>query len=163
MIKYENENADRSITGKRVDIFSELCCMLPISITNANVCIITKDGEHKEYYERSLFDAFIDMEEEELSFIKDYFGHLLEPKSLMKIKKENKRAYDLLMAILAYKSKYGIEGVDVYEDEERFISSFIIDFNKEEIVFYMIDSTADNEEDATKGIKINRNKEIILS
>lgn len=158
MIKYDDENADRSVTGKRLDIYVELVQMLPSQILNAEVHIFPKDVDDNKFYNKSLLDTFIDMEEEELSFVKECFCYLLEPKSLMKIKKENKRIYDILKAILADDGKYRSE----YEDQV--IPSFILNFKDGDIFIAIIDLFADLEyEDELKGITIYPNKKIVLS
>lgn len=143
MKKLNNENVE-----KRTELVNDLIDMLPFSILDNRVCIVTKDNANNELYKRSLFDTFIDMEEEEeLSLIKEYFGHLLEPKSLMKIKKENKHNYKLLMSLLSD------------ECENVIISGFVIDFNNEQIQIGMIDLLSGELESIT----INNKKEIVLS
>lgn len=144
MKKLSNEKVVKNIKGQLVN---DLIEMLPFSILDNRVCIVTKDNEKNELYERSLFDSFIDMDEDELSFLKECFGHLLEYKTVCDIKEKNERTFELLMSLLDY------------ECESVIFGGFVIDFNEETIQIGMIDLLSGELESIT----INNKKEIVLS
>lgn len=144
MKKLSNENVE-----KRTELVNDLIEMLPFSILDNRVCIVTKDNANNELYKRSLFDSFIDMDEDELSFLKECFGHLLEYTTVCDIKKKNERTFKLLMSLLDY------------ECESVIFGGFVIDFNEEQIQIGLIDLLAEKSEIAS--ITINNKKEIILS
>ena len=147
MKKLSNENVVKNIYGKKAELVNDLYEMLPVSFLGNRVCIVTKDNANNELYERSLFDSFIDMDEDELSFIKECFGHLLEYKTVCDIKKKNERTFELLMSLLDY------------ECESVIFGGFVIDFNEETIQIGMIDLLSGDIESIT----INNKKEIVLS
>lgn len=152
MKKYDEKE---QVSELKANLVNDLYEMLPFSLQCTNVCLITKDGEENEYYQRMFGNTLADMDEEELSFIKDYFGYLLGYTTLRHIEKEDAKTYEILMAILHSET--------MAIDNARYINNFIIDFNKKEVYIGMTDSLYDDVDDYTKAITINHKKEIVFS
>lgn len=102
---------------ERTELVNDLNEMLPSSFWNANSYVFYYPG--KTINGKKFGDVLNYMSVVELEAIRNCFDHLLEPKTLRKLKREDKQTYDLLMAHLADKG---------YKKEDQKTNVISIDF-----------------------------------
>lgn len=128
MKKINDVEAVKSIKGQLEELVNDLKEMLPSSFWNADSNVWYKPG--KTIYGKKFGDVLNYMSVLELEGIRNCFERLLEPKTLRKLKREDKQTYDLLMAHLADKG---------YKKEDQKTNVITIDFESMSINIEMGD------------------------